>query len=114
MLSPARVEVVRGRVCDIASGVIGHDCNIIAYLVLVRPAFERTERGADGHVRRPGNTAISAVRVEQLRVRVVGSVSRVMPDRVQATVGRDCKCAKPVPFARINRIVIDLLRRAEG
>ena len=66
MLAPARVEVVRGRVCDIAPGVIGYNGDVIAYLLLNRPAFERVKGIADCYVRRPGNTAIGAVRIEQL------------------------------------------------
>ena len=64
MLSSARVEVEGGRVCDIASGIIGHDRHVITYLLLNRPAFERVKGIADDYVRRPGNTAISAVGVE--------------------------------------------------
>ena len=64
MLSPARVEVVRGRVCDIASGVIGHNGDVITYLALLWPAFQRIEGIADGYVRRPSHTAIGAVGIE--------------------------------------------------
>ena len=39
VLSPARVEIVRSRVGDVASGVIRHDGDVIAYLGLIRPAF---------------------------------------------------------------------------
>ena len=79
MLAPARVEVVRSRVCDIAAGVIGHDGNVIAYLVLNRPAFQRSEGIAHSYVRRPGHTAIGAVGIEQLRVDVVRGISRIQP-----------------------------------
>jgi hypothetical protein len=64
VLTPARVEVEGGRVGDVASGVIRHDSDIIAYLVLVRPALERVEWIAYWHVSRPGNTAVGAVRIE--------------------------------------------------
>ena len=64
MLTPARVEIIRGGVGDIASGVIGHNGNVIAYLLLNRPAFQRVKGIADGYVRRPSHTAIGAVRVE--------------------------------------------------
>ena len=64
LLSPARVEVKRGRVCDIAPGVIGHNGDVIAYLLLNRPAFQRIEGIAHSYIRRPGNTAIGAVGIE--------------------------------------------------
>jgi hypothetical protein len=64
VLTPARVEVEGGRVGDVASSVIRHDGNIIAYLLLNRPALERVKGIADGYVGGPGNTAIGAVRIE--------------------------------------------------
>ena len=64
VLSPARVEVVGSRVGHVTSSVIRDDGDIIAYLVLVRPAFERIKGIAHGYVRRPRNTAIGAVGVE--------------------------------------------------
>ena len=75
MLTPGRVEIVGGRVSDVASSVIRHDGDIIAYLVLLRPAFERSERLTDSYVRRPRNTAIGAIRIEQLRINVIGGIS---------------------------------------
>ena len=66
MLAPARVEVVPGRVCDIASGVIGYNGDVIAYLVLNRPAFQWSEGIAHSYVGRPGDTAINAIGIEQL------------------------------------------------
>ena len=64
VLSPARVEVERGGIRHIATGVVRHDRNVIAYLALVRPAFERIKRGAHFHISRPGNAAIGAIRIE--------------------------------------------------
>ena len=43
VLSPARIKVVGGRVGDIASSVIGHDGDVVAYFVLIRPACQRSE-----------------------------------------------------------------------
>lgn len=64
MLSPARVEVKSGRVGHVASGVIRHDSNVVAYLLLYRPALKRVKRIANSYIRRPRNTAIGAVRIE--------------------------------------------------
>jgi len=64
VLTPARVEVVGGRVGNVPSRVVRHDGDIIAYLLLNRPAFERVKGIANGYVRRPRNTAIGAVRIE--------------------------------------------------
>ncbi len=114
MLAPARVEVKRGGICHVASGVIRHDGDVIAYLALVRPAFERIKRGAHGHVRRPGHAAISAIGIEQLRVGVIRSVPCVIPHRIDPPVGRYGKCAEPVPLAGIDWIVVDSNRRAEA
>ena len=75
MLTPARVEIEGGGVGDIASRVIRHDRDVIAYLVLLRPAFQRSERLTDSYVRRPRNTTIGAIRIEQLRIDVIGGIS---------------------------------------
>ena len=44
VLSPARVQVKRGGICHVASGVIGHNGDVIAYLVL----FGQPSRGLKG------------------------------------------------------------------
>ena len=64
VLACAWVEVVGGRVGNVASGVIGYDGNVVAYLVLLRPAFQRSERLTDRYIRRPGSTTVRAIRVE--------------------------------------------------
>jgi hypothetical protein len=64
VLAPARVEVERGGIRHIGSGVIRYERDVIAYLILVGPAFQRIERGAHGYVRRPSNTPIGAVGIE--------------------------------------------------
>ena len=103
VLSPAGVKVVRCRVCDIASGVIGHNGDVITYLVLLWPAFQRSEGIAHSYVGRPGNTAIGAVGVEQLRVDVVRGISRIQPHRINPTVGRYSDGSEPMPFVRVDR-----------
>jgi hypothetical protein len=113
VLVPVRIEVKRSRIRHVASGIVGYDSDIIAYLVLVRIAFKRIKRIAHRNVRRPGHAGVSAIGIEKLRVRVVGSVSRVMPDSIEPSIGRYSKGAEPVPLARVDRVVIDLHRRTE-
>ena len=64
VLITAWIEVERGRIRHIASCVIRHDCDVVAYLVLVRPAFKRIEKVAYRYVRRPRDAAIGAVRIK--------------------------------------------------
>ena len=64
MLTPARVEIIRGGVGDVASSVIGHDGDVIAYLLLYWPTLEWIKGVANRYVRRPSNTTVGAVRVE--------------------------------------------------
>jgi hypothetical protein len=53
------------------------------------------------------------VRIEQLRINVVRSISRVVPDSIEASIGRNSKCAEPVPLI-LGWVVIDPVWRAEG
>ena len=64
MLPPARIEVESGGIRHIATGVVRHDGNVIAYLALIRPAFERIKGITHRDIRRPGNAAVGAVRIE--------------------------------------------------
>ena len=64
VLAAGRIEVVGSRVGNVSSGVIRYDGDIIAYLVLHRPAFERRKRSAHGGVRRPCDATIRAERIE--------------------------------------------------
>lgn len=114
VLAQVRVEVESGRVCHVATGFIGDNGDVVADLALVRIAFERVERIAHRNVSRPGNAGIGAKGIKQLRIRVISSVARVIPDRVKSSIGRYRECAEPMPLAGINWIVIDLLRSAEG
>ena len=58
------IEVKRRGVSYVAAGLVGHDGDIVAYLVLIWVAFERIKRIADCHVRRPGNATIGAPGIE--------------------------------------------------
>jgi hypothetical protein len=64
MLAPVRVEVKGGGVSHIASGFIGNHGDIVAYLVLLRITFERIERIAYRHIRRPGNAGVGTIGIE--------------------------------------------------
>ena len=64
MLVRVRVEVERGGIRHVASGVVRNNCDVIAYLVLLRIAFERGKRIAHRDVRRPGDAAIGTERIE--------------------------------------------------
>ena len=113
VLAVVRVEVEGGRVCHVATGFIGDNGDVVADLALVWIAFERVERIAHRNVSRPGNSGIGAKGIKQLRIRVIGSISRVVPDSIKPSIGRYRKCAEPVPFAGVNGIVIDPNRRAK-
>ena len=52
--------------------------------------------------------------IEELRIGIVRGVARVQPDGIDPPVRRDRERAEPMPFAVIDRIVVDPLRRAEG
>ena len=101
-------------VCDIGTRVIRNDCDVVAELVLIRITEERVKRIAHCDIGRPGISAVEAVRIEELRVGVVRSVTRVQPNSIDSAVRRDRKRAKPVPLRVVNRIIIDSARCAEG
>lgn len=89
MLAPAWIEVECRGVRHIGSGVIRYQRDVIAYLTLVRPAFQRVKGVTYRYVRRPRHAAIGAVGVEQLRIGVIRGVSCVEPDRIDPSVGRN-------------------------
>ena len=112
MLASGRVEVEGGSVSYIATSVVGNDGDVIADLILVRPAFLGVKRIAHRHVRRPRNARVSAVGVEKLRIEIV-RVAVVIPDRVEPAIGRYRERAEPVPLARVV-VVVNSDGRAEG
>ena len=114
MLPLTRIEVVGSRICHVAAGVIGYDGDVITYLVLVRIAFEWSKRIAHCHIGRPGDAAIGAVGVEQLRVGVIGCVPCIKPHTVDASIRRDRKRAEPMPLVRIDWIVVNPLWPAKA
>lgn len=114
VLTPVRIEIEGSWIGNIPSRVIRHDSDIIAYLVLLRPAFERRKRSTYRDVRRPRHAAIGAVRIEQLRIEVIRSIPRVQPYRINPSIGSYSQGAKPVPFVMINGIVVYPVRRAKS
>ena len=114
VLIPVRIEVKRSRIRHIAPSIVGDDGDIIAYLILIRIPFERIKWVANRHIGSPSDAGVSAIGIEKLRVRVVRGVSGVMPNRIQASIGRYSKGSEPVPLVRVNRVVINLVRRTEG
>ena len=86
MLATAWIEIVGGRIRDIASCVIRYDCDVVTYLVLVRPALERVKGLTYLYVSRPGNTSIGAVGIEQLRIGVIWCVTRIQPYSINSAV----------------------------
>ena len=114
MLSATRIEVVGSRICHVTAGVIGYNGDVITYLVLVRIAFERSKRIAHCHIGRPGDAAIGAVGVEQLRVGVIGCVACIEPHTVDPSIRCDRKRTEPVPLARIDWIVVNPLWLAKA
>ena len=114
MLSSSRIKVVGSRICHVAAGVIGYDGDVIPYLVLVGIAFEWSKRIAHCHIGRPGDAAIGAVGVEQLRVGVIGCVACIKPHAVDASIRSDGKRAEPVPLVRIDWIIVNPLWPAKA
>ena len=114
VFTPGRIKVVGSWVGNVSSGVIRYDGDVIAYLVLHRPPFERRKSSAYGDVRSPRDATISAERIEQLGVRVIRSIARVQPHRIDPSVGSYRQRAKPVPFVMIYGIVIDSVRRTKS
>lgn len=64
MLTSGRIEIEGGSVSYIPTSVVGKEGNVIADLILVRPAFLGVKCIAHRHVRRPRDTRVSAVGVE--------------------------------------------------
>jgi hypothetical protein len=109
-----RVFVEGGGIRHVAAGIVRYNRDVIAYLLILRETCLRIERIAHLDVRGPGCAAIGTPGIEQLRLNVVGGVSRVIPHHINASIGRHRKCAKKVPLVMVNRVVIDPMRRAKG
>ena len=88
VLPPAWIEIECGSIRHIATSIVRHDGDVIADLVLVRPALSGIKGLAHGNVSRPANTAIGAIGVEQLRKKIVRIVPCVVPHGVKPPIGR--------------------------
>ena len=88
MLPPTRVKVKRGRIRYVATRIIRYDRNVIADLILIRPAFGGIKRLTDHHVGRPGRAAVCAIGIEQLREKVPGVIPCVVPHGIKPSIGR--------------------------
>jgi len=58
VLIAIRIEIESRRIRHIAARSVRHNCDVIAYLALVRVAFKRVEGLTYRYVSRPGNAAI--------------------------------------------------------
>ena len=109
-----RIFVEGGGVRHAAAGIVRHNRDVIAYLLILRETCLRIERIAHLDIRGPGCAAIGTPGIEQLRLDIVGSVSRVIPHHINAPIGCHRKGAKKVPLVLINGVIIDPMRRAKG
>src|SRR5690349_8459499 len=98
----------------ISSGIIGNHSDVIADLGLVWITDEGIKGSSYRHVCRPSSTSVTAIRVEKLRISIVGRVTGIVPDHIDAPIGSDSYGAEPMPFVGIDRIVADPTRRTEG
>ena len=63
-MSPVRIKVKSGGIRHVAAGIVRHDGDVIADLVLVGITFERIKGGTHRHVRRPRDAGIRAIGIE--------------------------------------------------
>ena len=64
VLAVVRVEVEGRRVSNITPGLVRYDRDVVAYLALVRIAFERIKRVAHRYVGCPGEAPVRAPGIE--------------------------------------------------
>jgi hypothetical protein len=60
------VDVVSRSICDVASGIVRNNRDVIADLLILGKTCLRIERIAHRDIGRPRHTAIGAKRIEQL------------------------------------------------
>lgn len=106
--------IVGRGVSHIPAGVIGYYCDVIAHFVLVGITKKRIERLTHRNVWRPTVSGVNAIRIEELRIRIVHGISAVEPDNIDPSIRSDCKSAEPMPLVRIHRIVVDPDGRAKA
>ena len=84
-----RVLVKSSRIRHVASGIVRYNRDVIAYLFILRETCLRIERIAHLDIRGPGCATIGAPGIEQLRLNVVGGVSRVIPHHINTSIRCD-------------------------
>ena len=109
-----RVDVKSSRIRNVASCIVRHNRDVIAYLVILWITRLRIKRVAYRNIRRPGGATVCAPGIEQLAINVVDRVTRVQPHHINSSIGRYSECAEDVPLVRVYRVVIDSLRSAKG
>jgi hypothetical protein len=66
VLAVVRIEVEGSGVSHVTTGFIGHNGDIVTYLVLIRIALGGVKRITHLNIGRPGDAGISAIGIEQL------------------------------------------------
>ena len=103
--------VVRRGVRQAGARVVRHHVEIVAHLVLLRPADVGVKRRAKHLFLRPRLAGVLGIPVEELGIVAAGIVPRVEPDDVDSPVRGDRHGAEPL-VGTGARILIDALRGA--
>ena len=88
VLVAIRIKVERSGIGDIPARFVRDDGDVIADFILIRIALKWVECSANSNVRRPGHTSVSAKGIKQLRICVIGGVTRVIPNSIKSSIGR--------------------------
>jgi hypothetical protein len=83
------IHIKRRGVCHVSAGGVRYDRDVIAYFVILRKACLGVERIAHRDIRRPSRTSVRAPGIKELRVDVIGSIARIVPDGVDPPGRRD-------------------------
>src|SRR5262245_56727707 len=90
-----------GCICNVGTGVVRNDCDVIANFLLIRITDEWVKWVADRDIRGPVISAVGAVGIKELRSDVVRRVTHIVPDCIDSTARRDGEGTEPVPFRMI-------------
>ena len=113
MLSTGGIQVERRGIRNVSAGVVRNDGDVVANLALVRITFERIKRIAHRNVSRPSHAGVCAIGIEELGLKIVSCIARIIPNGIEPAIWRHRKRAKPMPLV-CGGIVIDFHRRAKG
>jgi hypothetical protein len=64
VLAPVRVEIKSGGIRHVAAGIVRHNGDVIANLILIGVALGGIKRVAYCHIRRPCDAGVSAPGIE--------------------------------------------------